>query len=60
MSAKTSVIEIVARDPEAEPIDDRNLTQIREKILDKTIADFFPASDLPSSDPAPAADRFAA
>ena len=60
MSAKTSVIEIDSRDPEDRPIDERNPTLIREKMLDKTIADSFPASDPPSSNPAPAADPFVA
>jgi hypothetical protein len=60
MSAKTRVIEIYSRDPADRPIDERNLTQTREKMLDKTIADSFPASDPPSSNPAPAADPFVA
>ena len=60
MSAKTSVIEIDLRDPEDRPIDERNLTLIRQKMLDKKIADSFPASDPPSSNPAPAADPFVA
>lgn len=34
--------------------------EIRERTLDKTIEDSFPASDPPSSDPAPEADSFAA
>jgi hypothetical protein len=33
--------------------------EIREKMLDKTIADSFPAGDPPSTDPAPGADSFA-
>jgi hypothetical protein len=32
---------------------------IRERMLDKTIADSFPASDPPSTDPDPAFDSFA-
>lgn len=34
--------------------------EIRERMLDKTIEDSFPASDPPSSDPAPEVDSFAA
>lgn len=34
--------------------------EIRERTLDKTIEDSFPASDPPSSDPAPEVDSFAA
>lgn len=33
-------------------IDERDLIQVREKILDKTLADSFPASDPLSTDPA--------
>jgi hypothetical protein len=51
---------IKSRDPEDRPIHDRYATQIPEKMLDKAIADSFSASDPPSSDPASAADRFAA
>jgi hypothetical protein len=39
--------------------DEDNARDLREKMLDKTIADSFPASDPPSSDPAPLADSFA-
>jgi hypothetical protein len=46
------------RDPEDRPIDEHNPGQVREKMLDKTIADSFPASDPPSSDPAPDEDPF--
>ncbi len=47
------------RDPEDRAIDEQDLIQVREKMLDKTIADSSPASDPPSTDPAPAADAFA-
>jgi hypothetical protein len=40
--------------------DEDNARDLREKMLDKTIADSFPASDPPSTDPAPLADSFAA
>jgi hypothetical protein len=49
-----------SRDPEDRTVDKRDPSQVREKMLDKTIADSFPASDPPSSDPAPAVDPFAA
>lgn len=48
-----------SRDPEDRVIDGRNPIEIREKMLDKTLADSFPASDPPSTVPAPAADSFA-
>jgi hemerythrin-like domain-containing protein len=48
------------RDPEDRTVDEENPSQVREKMLDKTIADSFPASDPPSSDPAPDVDPFAA
>jgi hypothetical protein len=47
------------RDPEDRAIDEQDALQVREKMLDKTIADSFPASDPPSTNPAPAADPFA-
>ncbi len=39
------------RDPEDRVIDEQNEGEVREKMLDKTIADSFPASDPPSSIP---------
>jgi len=60
MSAKFAEFEIQSRDPEDRSINEHDQGQIREKMLDKTIADSFPASDPPSSNPAPAADPFAA
>lgn len=47
------------RDPEDRTIDEQDSSQVREKMLDKTIADSFPASDPPSTNPAPALDPFA-
>lgn len=47
------------RDPEDRLVDATDLIAMREKALDKTIADSFPASDPPSSLPNPAADCFA-
>ena len=47
------------RDPEDRPV--RNQAELKEKSLDKTDADSFPASDPPSSIPDPSAeDPFAA
>jgi len=46
------------RDPEDRAIDQQDPAQVREKMLDKTIADSFPASDPPSTNPAPAVDPF--
>jgi quercetin dioxygenase-like cupin family protein len=48
------------RDPKDHVVEQDDARQIREKMLDKTIADSFPASDPPSTDPAPLADSFAA
>ncbi len=48
------------RDPEDRTTDPHNLRQIRDKMLDKTIADSFPTSDPPSTIPDPAEDSFAA
>jgi hypothetical protein len=44
------------RDPEERPVDERNKNKLREKMLDKTLADSFPTSDPPSSIPDPAED----
>jgi len=48
------------RDPEDRPIDESNLEQRKDKMMDKTVADTFPASDPPSSLPDPDEDSFAA
>ncbi len=47
------------RDPEDRSVNEQDLFEIREKMLDKMIADSFPASDPPSTDPVPGADSFA-
>jgi hypothetical protein len=47
-----------ARDPEDRIIDEKSKQEIRDKMLDKTIADTFPASDPPSSLPDPDEDSF--
>jgi hypothetical protein len=49
------------RDPEARPVDQQDKESLREKMLDKTLADSFPTSDPPSSIPDPSeGDSFAA
>jgi hypothetical protein len=49
-----------ARDPEDRPIDESSIEQRKDKMMDKTVADTFPASDPPSSLPDPDDDSFAA
>jgi hypothetical protein len=46
----------LVRDPEDRPA--RGPGEVRDKMLDKTIADSFPASDPPSSLPDPDEDSF--
>jgi hypothetical protein len=46
------------RDPEDRIVDPGNSEAKRDKMLDKTIADSFPASDAPSSLPNPSEDSF--
>jgi hypothetical protein len=46
------------RDPEDRVIDESRRRERKEKMLDKTIADSFPASDPPSSLPDPDEDSF--
>ena len=48
------------RDPEDRLIDEADPLAKKDKMLDKTIADTFPASDPPSSLPDPDEDSFAA
>ena len=48
------------RDPEDREIDESNLIEKKDKMMDKTVADTFPASDPPSSIPDPDEDSFAA
>lgn len=50
--------ETMSRDPEDRTIDETAEVERREKMLDKTLADSFPASDPPSSDPDPQDDSF--
>jgi len=46
------------RDPEDRIIDEFSIQARKEKMMDKTIADSFPASDPPSSLPDPDRDSF--
>lgn len=46
------------RDPEDRVVDRADEEKLREKMLDKTGADSFPASDPPSSLPDPSEDSF--
>jgi len=46
--------EVESRDPEDRPVHTRE--ELREKMLDKTIADSFPTSDPPSTLPDPSAE----
>jgi hypothetical protein len=57
--AQTISDTVGARDPEDRwtPADDPNA--VREKMLDKTLADSYPASDPPSSLPNPSVDSLA-
>ena len=44
------------RDPEERPVNQQDKEEVREKMLDKTLADSFPTSDPPSSIPDPTED----
>lgn len=44
------------RDPEERLVDSTDQEQVREKMLDKTLADSFPTSDPPSTIPNPSED----
>jgi hypothetical protein len=46
-------------DPGNREIDESNPRERKEKMMDKTVADTFPASDPPSSLPDPDDDSFA-
>ena len=46
----------IRRDPEERPVDSTDQKQVREKMLDKTLADSFPTSDPPSTIPDPSED----
>jgi hypothetical protein len=49
-----------SRDPEDRVIDKSSLRDRKDKMMDKTVADTFPASDPPSSLPDPDEDSIAA
>ena len=51
-------VDIQARDPEDREVKSEDRIAKREKMMDKTIADSFPASDPPSSLPDPNEDSF--
>ena len=53
-------IEPLPQDPEDRPTDDTKPQQVKDKMLDKTLADSFPTSDPPSTIPDPEEDSFAA
>jgi hypothetical protein len=53
-------VDDIPRDPEDRVIDESDLRERKDKMLDKTVADTFPASDPPSSLPDPDEDSFAA
>jgi hypothetical protein len=46
------------RDPEDRLIDESDTCEKKDKMMDKTVADSFPASDPPSSLPDPDEDSF--
>ena len=46
------------RDPEDRLIDESDPSEKKDKMMDKTVADSFPASDPPSSMPDPDEDSF--
>jgi hypothetical protein len=47
-------------DPESRPVNPNDEKKVKEKMMDKTLADSFPTSDPPSSIPDPKDDSFAA
>ena len=49
--------ETTPRDPEDRPVHPHNQEAVREKNLDKTLADSFPTSDPPSTIPDPAQEE---
>jgi len=55
----SKIVRIQRRDPEDRTVDPGDPQATQEKMLDKTIADSFPASDPPSSLPNPNEDSFA-
>lgn len=49
--------ETTPRDPEDRPVHSHNKEAVREKNLDKTLADSFPTSDPPSTIPDPGEEQ---
>jgi hypothetical protein len=47
----------IKRDPEARPVDQEDERAKRDKMMDKTLADSYPASDPPSTIPNPDAEE---
>lgn len=52
--------ERLERDPENRPVDQEEEREKRDKMMDKTLADSYPASDPPSTIPDPEEDSDAA
>jgi hypothetical protein len=57
-SERRKIVRALRTDPEDRIVDPADVRAKREKMLDKTIADSFPASDAPSSLPDPKEDSF--
>jgi hypothetical protein len=53
LSSNLPLDETTPRDPEDRPVNPRDERAVREKNLDKTLADSFPTSDPPSTIPDP-------
>ena len=53
MPTDPTIDDTTPRDPEDRPVHPRNKDAVREKNLDKTLADSFPTSDPPSTIPDP-------
>lgn len=50
------IVTEIGRDPEDRCVASADVAAIREKMMDKTLADSYPASDPPSSLPNPSID----
>ncbi len=55
-SRTEQTIMVRRRDPEDRPVASNDISAVREKMFDKTLADSYPASDPPSTIPNPSAD----
>lgn len=58
LEASDMLVDALARETGVKETNRGTAAEIRNRVLDKTIADSFPASDPPSSIPDPAADSF--